>query len=99
MEIEGRLVIKIDVEGYELFALRGAEEILKSNRPIVFCEILRKWSRKAGVDINAVLFYMRELGFVAHVAGSSGEIFEPVEVIDDATTNTNFFFSRDSILP
>jgi FkbM family methyltransferase len=32
-------IIKIDVEGAELLALRGAREILETDRPIILCEI------------------------------------------------------------
>jgi FkbM family methyltransferase len=32
-------VVKVDVEGYELAALRGARRILEENRPLVFLEI------------------------------------------------------------
>ena len=37
--------IKCDVEGAELLVFKGAKNTLINNKPIVFSEILRKWSK------------------------------------------------------
>lgn len=52
--------IKIDVEGHELEVLRGAQETLKEQSPIVFVEIHRDHLREACKSL------MTELGYMAH---------------------------------
>ena len=54
--------IKIDIEGMELPALRGAEQILRRARPVVICEINELYGR-FGTTLPAFVDYMAGLGY------------------------------------
>jgi len=55
--------IKCDVEGAELFVFLGAKKILSKNKPIVFCEMLRKWTKKFKYHPNQIIFLFKEFGY------------------------------------
>jgi FkbM family methyltransferase len=57
--------IKIDIEGLELPALRGAENILRASKPTIIAEI-NHLSGRYGSTIPDFLTYMRSLGFEVH---------------------------------
>jgi FkbM family methyltransferase len=64
--------IKLDCEGYELFALKGAEETLKRCRPCVCVEQKPGRAQKFGLGETDAVDYMRSLG--AHLrAAKSGD--------------------------
>lgn len=54
--------IKLDCEGYELFALRGAEETLKRCRPVVCVEQKPGRAQKFGLAETAAVDYLQSLG-------------------------------------
>jgi FkbM family methyltransferase len=56
-------LLKIDVEGYEEQVLSGAEQILRSSRPIIICEIADRWLRAAGSSENALIARFTDLGY------------------------------------
>lgn len=58
--------IKIDIEGMELPALRGAERLLKDSRPTIICEILGQISGRYGSKVSDLLGYLGSLGYVIH---------------------------------
>ena len=83
-------LLKCDVEGAEIFVLRGGRECLEAAKPAVLCEMLRKWSAKFGYTPNDTLGLMSSLGYVC---------FEPLENdlrvferMTDETLETNFLF-------
>ena len=57
--------IKLDVEGFELFALRGAREMLKKNHPMVVCELTNHFLKDHGQSGADMLRFMRDLGYDA----------------------------------
>jgi FkbM family methyltransferase len=54
--------IKLDCEGFELFALRGGEEMLKRCRPCVIVEQKPGRAQKFGLRETEAVDYLRGLG-------------------------------------
>lgn len=54
--------IKLDCEGYELFALRGGEELLKRSRPCVCVEQKPGFAARFGMAEQAAVNYLQGLG-------------------------------------
>jgi FkbM family methyltransferase len=85
--------LKCDVEGAELFVFQGALKTLELHKPIVFTEILRKWSAKFHYDPNAILQLFSGLGYRAYTVEQSKLC--PFERMTESTVETNFFFLHD----
>ncbi|MDR1021734.1 MAG: FkbM family methyltransferase [Prevotellaceae bacterium] len=58
--------IKCDVEGAELFVFRGGINTLKTQQPIVFTEMLRKWSAKFSYHPNDIIEFFKPLGYTPY---------------------------------
>jgi|GEM_PF-79922 len=82
-------LIKCDVEGAELFALRGGLETIKKFRPVLMLEMLRKWARAFGYHPNDILALLLPLGYRCFSLASG--VLNEHEQIDDRTAATNFF--------
>jgi FkbM family methyltransferase len=82
--------IKCDVEGAELFVYRGGIETLSKCKPIIFTEMLRKWSGKFGYHPNEIIQLLSGLGYRCFTAKNEKliEFFS----MDGNTVETNFFF-------
>jgi FkbM family methyltransferase len=74
-------LIKCDVEGFELFVLRGAERILIEQKPTILLEIEDRWIRRYGYDSNDLVTFLANLGYAGKtVAGYDNAYwFEPIE--------------------
>lgn len=83
-------LIKIDIEGSEIFAIRGALESIKKYRPVIFCEMLRKWCAKFGYHPNDIIEILKPLGYECYAISDSGLI--RIENVTEETVETNFFF-------
>jgi FkbM family methyltransferase len=83
-------VLKLDIEGGELFALRGATAVLTRQRPIVFCEMLRKLARPFGYHPNDIIGLMTEHGYDCF--RTEGGRLVKFELMDEDTVETNFYF-------
>ena len=55
--------IKLDCEGYELFALRGGEETIKRCRPIIIVEQKPNRAEKYGLPRKGAVDYLQGLGY------------------------------------
>lgn len=83
-------LVKCDVEGAEIFVLRGGLETVGKNRPVLMLELLKKWSSVYGYHPNDVFEMLRPMTYKAF-AVQSGRLTEVPEV-DEDTVATNFFF-------
>lgn len=61
--------IKLDLQGYDLFALKGAERTLRKFKPVVFHEADPRCLARYGVKREDVDTYMKSLGY--RLAGQS----------------------------
>jgi FkbM family methyltransferase len=82
--------IKCDVEGAELLVFKGGVETIQRDLPIVFSEILRKWSAKFGYNPNEIFTFFSSLGYRAFTL--HGTRLHEFAVMDENTAETNFFF-------
>lgn len=82
--------IKCDVEGAELLVFQGGRQTIARDLPIVFSEILRKWSAKFNYDPNEIFQLFHGLGYRSFSA--NGSWLRPFETMDETTPETNFFF-------
>lgn len=85
--------IKCDVEGAELFVFEGAMETIKKQKPIVFTEMLRKFSSKFGYHPNDIISLFRSVNYSCYTL-HEGKLI-PFYLMDENTIETNFFFLHD----
>ncbi|MGH7655306.1 MAG: FkbM family methyltransferase [Gemmatimonadaceae bacterium] len=82
--------IKLDVEGGELAVLRGAARVLQTDRPIVFCEMLRRHAKAFGYHPNDIIALMAGHGYRCFSVSDAG--LRAFPEMDEHTVETNFFF-------
>jgi FkbM family methyltransferase len=82
--------IKCDVEGAELLVLKGGIETIKRDKPIIFMEMLRKWTSKFNYHPNDIIKLLTNEGYRTFTAKKNRllEFFN----MDEDTVETNFFF-------
>lgn len=86
-------LIKCDVEGGELSVIKGGLETLRRSRPVVFLELLRKWSANFGYHPNEVIEILKTIGYRSWAIEADG--IQPYPSITDDTVATNFLFTCD----
>lgn len=57
--------IKIDVEGFELPALKGAEATLRESKPVIICEI-NEISGRFGTQVSDLTAYLGTIGYTMY---------------------------------
>ncbi len=82
--------IKCDVEGAELLVFQGGIETLKKHTPVVFSEMLRKWSARFNYHPNQIIDLFSALKYRCFVM-REGKLVD-FENMDDHTVETNFYF-------
>ncbi len=83
-------VIKCDVEGAELLVFRGGIETIKRDKPVIFSEILRKWSKQFNYNPNEIITLITSLSYLCYSI-RSGKLRRFVKM-DKHTQETNFIF-------
>lgn len=83
-------LIKCDVEGGELRVFEGATGLFESCTPMIFAEMLRKWSARFGYHPNTLMSFFRDRGYECFVL-RDGMLQAFAEMTED-TIETNFFF-------
>lgn len=82
-------LLKIDVEGAELMVIQGALNSIEQFKPVIFAELLRKWSAQFEYHPNVVLNTLLPLGYRCYAV--SDHLPEVHEITND-TIETNFVF-------
>ncbi|MFH0926490.1 MAG: FkbM family methyltransferase [bacterium] len=83
-------LIKCDVEGAELFVFKGGIETLKKYKPIIFSEILRKWSKEFGYHPNDIINLLRGIGYECYIIFN--DKIKRFGYVDEDTIQTNYLF-------
>ena len=88
--------IKMDIQGYELHALRGAERVLRENSHIKL--LLELWPHglmQAGSTWNDLITYLQDHGFELHETSATGlRPFRAESVRETSDWYINLFASR-----
>ncbi|HEY9005595.1 FkbM family methyltransferase [Ohtaekwangia sp.] len=82
--------IKCDVEGAELMVFKGAEKTIAENLPIIFSEMLRKWTAKFNYHPNDIIAFLSQFGYQCFTL-DHGKL-HTFGVVDESTLETNYFF-------
>jgi len=82
--------IKCDVEGAELFVFKGGINSIRKFKPVIFTEMLRKWSKKMGYHPNEIIHLMKGIGYCCFCL-LNDKLVEILEMTE-TTMETNFFF-------
>lgn len=67
-------LIKIDIEGYEMHALRGAFQLLKRHRPRLFVEVGYTRLLKNGTSPTEMVTFLADLGYTVYHADTDERI-------------------------
>lgn len=90
-------LLKCDIEGGELAMLKGGLDTLRRFRPVLFLELLRKWSKAYGYHPNDVLTLLKREGYAAYAIGERR--IERIAEVGDDMESTNFLFVHgDSVI-
>ena len=85
-------LIKIDIEGGELFALQGASELLRTFHPTLIVEVGAETSGAAGYEMSDLYRFIASFGYSMLRIGRRGNL-EPVD-IDDLREFQNLYCSK-----
>lgn len=83
-------LIKCDVEGAELFVFKGGIETLKKFKPIIFTEMLRKWSQKFNYHPDDIIKLLSDIGY--QCCGIENSKMNKILSVSSELETTNFFF-------
>lgn len=86
--------MKIDVEGNELFTLRGGGIFISKTKPVIYCEMLRKHAKRFGYHPNEIIDFMKTIDYGCYEI--TNEKLAPFDTMTDETDQTNFFFIPNS---
>jgi FkbM family methyltransferase len=82
--------MKCDVEGAELLVYKGGINMIKKDCPIIFTEMLRKWSAKFNYHPNDIISFFKCIGYSCFTS-TEGKL-RTFANIDEYTQETNYFF-------
>jgi FkbM family methyltransferase len=83
--------IKCDVEGAEFFVFKGGLNTIKKYQPVIFTEMLRKWSAKFNYHPNDIIDFFEQIDYLPYVNYDKCKLHK-FDRVDDNTIETNYFF-------
>lgn len=83
--------IKLDIQGYDFFAVKGMQEIIKRSKKVaIFGEFWPYALKKAGIDAEEYIKLLEDIGFDIRIFGLEKEVtFD--KYITDKSFYTDFF--------
>jgi FkbM family methyltransferase len=92
-------VIKLDIQGYELHAVRGAQRVLDDNPNIrLLFEVWPYGLKLAGSSAEGLLLFLRARGFsIFLLHGESLIPYDNFPIKEDANTYFNLFATRSDV--
>ena len=85
-------LLKIDVEGFEEFVLRGGESLL-GRVDVIFFESCDQYAKRYGSTANSVISFLVSKGFVVYQV--QGTVIKPVEPAEHEAECRNLIACRD----
>jgi len=79
--------IKIDVEGHEFEVVKGAENIIKKNKPVLLVEIVQEHTKTKVID---TIYYINSLGYESFYF--ENDILKSSNNLNNFNLITNFIF-------
>lgn len=76
--VEGVSLLKLDIEGAELLALRGAAGLIARERPAIVCEVDAEFLAGFGQEPRDVVEFLGQWGYEAHRYDGQAQRLEPV---------------------
>lgn len=86
--------IKCDVEGAEKLVFEGGIGTIKKYKPIIFSEMLRKWSKKFNYHPNDIIKLFAAIEYDCYIIHRNK--LQKIECVTDETLETNFLFLNRS---
>ncbi len=83
-------VVKCDVEGAELLVFQGGKKTVQRDKPIILCEILRKWTKQFHYNPNEIIALFSSIGYKCFTIHDSSLV--EFGRMDERTKETNFIF-------
>ncbi|MCA9248608.1 MAG: FkbM family methyltransferase [Planctomycetales bacterium] len=92
-------VIKIDVEGAELLALRGMENTLRNGSPFVLCEVIETYLARLDCSAAELFEFMRDLGYQCFAAvDENGQAkWQPIDAADERGSDADLLFAKQDV--
>jgi len=88
--------IKMDIEGAELPALRGAQAILETDQPALYLEAWASHTKRYGYELPELFAYLEELSYSAFLA-RYGERPTPVSASDYSGEGDLWFLTEADV--
>jgi len=81
--------IKLDVEGFELFVLRGARKLVKNCRPVFFNEVNAEWCKRYNYNPSEIFHFFQERDYAPFYIRASSELLA-VHVVNHVNRDVLF---------
>jgi FkbM family methyltransferase len=85
--------IKCDIEGSEIFMLKGACKTLRKFKPILLLEIQQEWTERFEYSAEEIFSFLQDLGYTYFRVKENGKIAKPTgNLNEELNQGHNFFF-------
>ena len=81
--------VKIDVEGAELYVLKGLEQVLKLFKPKLLIEISREAFANAGYTVTDISNYIKDYGYTTYGFNANNKLYQ-IDIEEESNKSTWF---------